>query len=219
MKLKFINNLIKQHLLPAFPGFGGPHAASLLIVPMNHIWRGFSFESSADPDWFYLYVNVLPLYMPITFKYVGLGHRLRHGRIERWHWNEARAPELIAELIQTLKVAEQDHLEKLRTPLEIGRAGPPLLVRRAPNDLEIAAFSLIYAGEFKEALPLLEELCDGVERRLSRARKPGEEKEEYQLRKEKVRDLLRADPEAARAQLLEWEQRSIKVLKLEKYTN
>ena len=239
---RFINNLIKKELLPEFPGFAGPYENSFFAVPMDHVWRGFCFQKSREVPMWYVSYNVLPLYMPIEFFHVGLGNRLRFDNryfdewfknnievldptierpppatttVEVWVWDETKAPEVISVLVNTLKSAKADRLDKLRSPLEVGTNGPKLFGTVGWNALEIFAYSLIYVGQFKEALGMLEDLCH----RHESMRNAGEEKGRHQINRETMRDLLNANPSAAKIQLLEWEQRSIRILKLEKYTN
>src|SRR5882672_1280574 len=241
MNPSFINNLIKKELLREFPGFVG-QPTDFFSVPMNHLWRGFCFQKSTGAPMWYVAYNVLPLYMPIDFFHIGLGNRLRFDNrhfaewfknnievhdpsIERpppvtntvgvWVWDETKAQEVINVLVSTLKAAKADYLDKLRTPLEIGTNGPKLFGMESWDYVEIFAYSLIYVEQFKEALGMLEDLCQRIESR----RSPGAEKEESQITKEKIRDLLKTNPSAAKDQLLEWEQRSIMRLKLEKYAN
>ncbi len=73
----FINKLIRRFLLPEYPGFA-TSGRDMFVVPMQHIWRGFSFQKCTEYPMWYVWYNVLPLYMPIDFDHVGLGHLEAH---------------------------------------------------------------------------------------------------------------------------------------------
>jgi len=199
----------------------------------------------------YVWYNVLPLYMPIDFSHIGLGGRVRfHNKyftewfeknraiydppgtqrpppatnsVDVWAWDdmwdESKQQEAIDDLVAVVKTAKAQYLDKLASPLEIGTNGPKLLGTGAVtlvgswNALQIFAFSLVYAGRYGDALPILEQLIALMEEK----HVPGEEKSGDQSNCEKIRNLLKADHEMARRQLLEWEKRSIGVLGLEKY--
>src|SRR2546425_4218967 len=184
MNPRFISNLIKKELLPAFPGFAGPHEGRFLTVPMNHLWRGFTFQKSSGVPMWYVSYNVLPLYKPIEFFHFGLGDRLRfHNRyfaewfkrnlepfsqgiegpkpatdtVEVWVWNEENAQEVTSVLINTLKSAKATFLDKLTTPSEVATNGPKLFGMDSWDSIEMFAYSMIYAERFAEAAPLLKD--------------------------------------------------------------
>jgi hypothetical protein len=193
----------------------------------------------------YVWYNVLPLYMPIEFDHIGLGGRLSFDNkyytewfrknieiydppgtqrpppvtnfVELWvwddTWDESRQQEAIDDLVAALNTAKTQYFDRLATPLEIGTKGPKLFGTQSWSSLEIFAFSLAYAGRYADALPILEHLIALMEQK----RAPGEERSQHQCNCEKIRDLLKTDQEMARRQLLEWEQRSISVLRLEKH--
>ena len=245
IKPGFINKLIKQRLLAKFPGFAASGQGDLFVSPVNHIWRGFSFQKSSGSPMWYVWYNVLPLYMPIEFSHIGLGGRVRFDRkyfaewfrkniqiydppgtqrpppatnsVEVWvwdhTWDESTEQEAIDDLVAALRTAKAQYLDKLASPLEIGTNGPKLFGTEGWNSLQIFAFSLAYAGRCAEALPILENLIALMEQK----RAPGEERSQHQCSCEKIRDLLKTDHEVARRQLLEWEKRSISVLRLEKH--
>jgi hypothetical protein len=239
MNPRFIQNLIKKHLLPAFPGFAGPHEGGFLAVPMNHLWRGFSFQKSSEVPMWYVSYNVLPLYMPIEFFHFGLGNRLRfHNRyfaewyrknlepfggsmdkpkpvtdtVGRWVWDEEKAQEVVGVLIDTLKSARTDFLDKLATPSEIATNGPKLFGMESWEYTEIFALSLIHAERFAEASPLLEDLLRKLEGH-------NYECNAWISRTEAMLKHLETNPLQAKAQLEAWERQTIKNLKLERFPN
>jgi hypothetical protein len=237
---RFLRKLIKPEVLPLFPGFVERNA-ELFVVPMNHIWRAFSFQKSTSfPHW-YVWYNVLPLYMPIQFSHVGLGGRLgfhnRHfmawynreiqpfdpgtvpspapvtNTVELWVWDELGNPvELIEALVSRLKAAKADILDKFETPLDVPTNGPAMFGLNAWNHIEIYAYSFIYAEQFSQAVPLLNDL-------LAKYRSVAEHGAEHITRTEMLLSFLLIDPARAKAQLQECENQSIKNLKLEKYPN
>jgi hypothetical protein len=181
---------------------------------MNHLWRGFLFSGSRVAQCFYFYVNIMPLYIPTDVHYVGIGSRLFEDATTTWEWDETRAQEIIDRLVNRMESKERELLDKLQTPADIARTGPQLCGMHDPNRVRIYALSLVYAGEFGHALPMLEELCI----RMTEMR-GAHEKGPIQVQCETILELLKRDPALAKAQLLEWEQQTIKNLRLERYVN
>jgi hypothetical protein len=235
---RFLRKLLKREVVPLFPGFVQRNA-DLFAVPLNHLWRAFSFQKSAGwPQW-YVWYNVLPLYMPIQFWHVGLGDRLRFHRrhfeawyhryfepfggtasspapvtdtVEVWVWDEqGNSSELIEALVSTLKAASTNILDKFQTPLDVAANGPAMFGLNSSHYIEIYAYSFIYAEQFSGAVPLLNDL-------LARYRS-GTDCTEKIARTEMLLGFLATNPAKAKAQLEEWEKQSIKLLKLEKYPN
>lgn len=217
MKTRDFNKVLKQYLLPEFPGYVNSNRGDLVAVPMNHLWRGFVFAPSADPEIFYFSVNVEPLYDGAAdVLFVGIGHRLRDERNQSWEWNESKAPEIMARLLLAMKVAEKETLDRIRSPLDYAKAALAIYQEtKSSNHLRQAAFSFVYAGEFAAGIPLTEQYCQHMES----WRAPDEAKRWHQILGETILGLLKTDPRQGQAQLFDWERQTIQNLKLEKFPN
>lgn len=216
MRAKQFNQIIKTYLLPEFPGYVTSNRGDIIAVPMNHLWRGFVFAPCSVPELCFLSYNVMPLYFPADVLYTGIGNRLLEGNSDSWEWNEANAEQIAKRMLVAMKRVESEILDKFKSPLDFGTVGPQLYGWEGWNHLEKFAYSLIYADRFEEAVPMLVELIGRLERQ--RPELNGV-KSQMQIRCETILNLKKADPARAKAQLLEWEQQTIKELKLEKYPN
>jgi hypothetical protein len=233
-----IKKIIKEKVLPEFPGFVGPFGgAAFFAMPMNHLWRGFSFQKSSGVPMWYVWYNVLPLYMPLDGMQIGLGGRVSFDnkqftewfarniddKLERpvpatnfvdcWVLEENQMDEAVTLLISALKTAKSKYIDPFQTPLDVAKNGPEVFGAESWNRIELYAYSFIYAEEFGPALSMLDSLLRRIHEKLGFV----EQKSFLQIRVERVLELLRHEPSAAKQQLVEWEQNSIRLLKLEKY--
>jgi hypothetical protein len=209
MRARDAIRIIKREILPSFPGFTMTHAAEMMIVPMNHLFRRFSFSpsSSITNTAFKLHADIMPLYFPIDFTYLGFGRLLRNNSYEDWDFSE---PDVFPRVIGVMKGEGMDVLNTANGPLELATHGPRL--SSSPGAMEKLAYSFAFADHFEEARAILEEIAPIYEGA-----------KEYKMaawnRLSHFRNLLQTDPQRAKAQLLEWEQFTIKHLKLEKFPN
>jgi len=215
MNQRDFNRIVKDHLLPELPGYVTSKRGDLFAVPMNHLWRGFVFESSASRELCYFNVNIMPLYKPTDFLYAGIGRRLRSRRMQAWEWGEASEEATVKELIGAMKSAKQELLDKFQTPSDIAELGPQTLNVETWHALDLLGLAQVYAGRYEEATRTLENLHNRME--LQRAALKEEEKSEMHLRCETILNLLKTEPSRAKALLLEWEQQTIKNLKLDRF--
>jgi len=84
-----------KQLLPDLPGF---RVQKHMVVkyPLGDVVRGLHFERSSDKRFFYVWVFMLPLFVPTKYLNFTFGERLlRPGPGDRWN---ADAPNLIAAL-------------------------------------------------------------------------------------------------------------------------
>jgi hypothetical protein len=211
MRARDAIRIIKREILPSFPGFTMTHAAEMMIVPMNHLFRRFSFSpASITNTAFELNADIMPLYFPIDFTYLMFGRLLRNNSYQHWDFQE---PDVFPRVIAVMKGEGMDVLNTASGPLELALYGPRL--SRSVAAKERIAYSFAYAERFDESLRLIEEVASRYE-----ASEPKYDTTiEHLKRVHFFRDLLKTDPQRAKAQLLEWEQFTIKHLKLEKFPN
>jgi hypothetical protein len=218
MNLSQFNRIIKNHFLQHFNGFVTTGRADLLKVPMNHLWRGFLFApSSYSKTSFYVGVNAMPLYYPTDFFYLGIGDRLRNGITEVWEWDEANPGGVVDRLLKAMKSDGIALLERIRTPSDFATMSPTMGSIDDPNTYERAVYSWIYAEQFERAMATMDDLCRRL-RALARPDNTDWDVEQRQ-RNEELREILRRDPQAAKARLQQFEQQTIQNFKLEKFPN
>ncbi len=96
MQSKQVNRWIKQQLLPAFPGFVTSGHGDLFCVPMNHLFRGFTFSgSSYSPTSFRINTLIQPLYVPADCITLQFSRRLRNAGSDTWEWDAANEPNVL----------------------------------------------------------------------------------------------------------------------------
>jgi len=201
---------IKNALLPHLPGFVADRK-KLFITPVDDFLLGVHFQSSFyDSNSFYLWVFVLPLFVPHDSFGVTHGKRLRNrSPSEVWRDDDANA---IMDLLDTIQSEAMPFLDRLSSLEGFVNYHIERDIRRAnSHELEAFAYTLIKSGDYSYALESVGEL----KRRLEGSTVPWvvEQRGRAQLMEEK----LLQNPEAALAQLEEWKKWTIGKLKLEKF--
>ncbi len=116
--------MARKRLLPSLPGFGVSRTI-LFRQPLNPVLRGFAFEDSGfDGTVVYVWVFVLPLYVPSKHLTFTLGHRLenRKGLFERsGRWVLADPPDdtEINSMVKAMQTKGIPYLDRLDTPQDI----------------------------------------------------------------------------------------------------
>jgi len=203
---------IKNALLPHLPGFVADRKR-IFKSPVDDFCRGLAFESSQDANRFYLWVFVLPLFVPHDGFGMTHGKRLRRRNGgEGWRDDDRN---VITDLLDTIQSAAMPFLNNVSTferavnyLKEAVDSGRP---RVNSHQLEALAYILIKSGDYSSALELLAELKE----RLAGDTVPWvvEQRGRAQL----MEDKLLQNPETALAQLDEWKKWTIGKLRLEKY--
>lgn len=221
MDTRTLRRLIKRHLVPVFPELTlNSKESDLFFDPMNHIYRYFSFAGSAYST-ATIRVNAafMPLYVPADFYHVTLGKRLQNGHTDVWEWSEAEETKVFESIRDAMRTQGMERLGKVQSPLDLARMAPLLNSPDSEAVKQAVDYSLIYTGQFEEAQVGMEEYMKPIEIR-DRRNPPTEpwDLERQRLERE-LSGLLKQNPEEARQLLLQWEQQTIKNLKLEKYPN
>jgi hypothetical protein len=162
MKHNQIKKLAEKYLLPEMPDFV-VHKNDLQMIPLEHLSRGFSFQSSLfSKGRFTISAFVQPLYVPKEYKILTYGGRLGtlNNGPEKW-WNLENHPEevIFSEVRNLIHNEGLPFLEKLNSPSEFARYYLPKA--KSPNiwQMEAVGFSLVFANKFNQAKAILEENC------------------------------------------------------------
>lgn len=197
---------IARKLVPEMPGFVA-RGWTIYHTPVDHLMRGFCCDDSGfNPTLFTVWVFALPLYVPTDGIGLSFGRRLTGDNgAEKW-WDVSEA-DTESNLLRSIKSEGFAFLDKLCNPRDL-----VAYIKRSPacNTLRyLEALSLSYAvlDEYTNAIECIEEL---------NARLNPEVGWQFELKErgEKLADLLRTDPEAAKRQLWEWEMDSKKTLEI-----
>lgn len=206
MKIKEKISLAKQ-LLPIMPEFAikGP---MMIMQPMEHILRGVYFENSAYDKSIYLWVFVMPLFVPNQHIYFNFGYRISRPNNELW---QPDSDHFLNDLKQVLT-------EQLPFLYNVKSLDDFIKTVRAQNNLqdlnaqEAIAYSLVLNGNTVEAVSALSTLIP-----LFDTESPWQVT--MQERACTLKTTLEESPSDAIKLLHGWEAETIKNLNLEKLTN
>jgi hypothetical protein len=217
MNKRILSKFIKNHFLPAFPGFTLNKAESdMFIVPMNHLYRAFVFAgSSYSTTSFRVNAAIMPLYVPAEFYHVTFGERMKHGNNDTWEWSETEEQAVSERLKDAMVTQGMPRLGKIQSPLDFARTISSVKPQKTVNRTQAIAYSLIYAGVYDEGLQHLRELCKELESFNGSAPWDIEKRD----RNKELCNTLEQNPQQAKELLVEWEKQSIKNLKLDGYPN
>lgn len=150
MRSKLAERLARAQLLPRL----GPQfvAKGTIVHHTNLEWllRAFTFENTGHPGGqdFYFWVFVQPLYRPISYVTLSIGHRLGHG-----HWQLVDGG-LPAELVEAAASEGLRFLTRIEQPVDLASHLQEETLQEAPrntNMREDAAYSLLLAGDARGA--------------------------------------------------------------------
>jgi hypothetical protein len=184
-----LHRLIKQHLLPHFPGFKATGTGEMIAVPLNHVWRTFSLAS----------------------KSFAKDSQLRGGHM--WQWDESNAAKIMEDVIAVMTTEGMDLIKQTDGPLALATNGPRTFSTVPWSFIEAYAYSFIYAEKYPEAVPLIDDLCA----RIQSVPDLSETSRQWLERSQRIQALLRTAPHEARSLLEQWEKQTISNLKLDKY--
>jgi hypothetical protein len=196
---------LSRDLLPHIPSYR--HKGHMLFAtPLNHVLRAFYFESSAfDRSTFYLWAFFLPLYVPTTHVSFNFGTRLRkESGCEGWDLSDAQLGEA---LLASIRSNGLPFLDNVRLPRDVPTAIQRLHAGAGPHGLEAIAYSLVIADKITQAEEALERLSKTLD-----ATVPWQA--EMMGRASRLARKLCMHPQDALQQLAEWEEETLKNLKL-----
>lgn len=175
----------------------------LYATPVDHVLRAFWFDRSGfDKDTFYVYVFVLPLYVPATHVHFNFGDRLRRGIGEAWSVADPEVRDVLLDCIQ------RDGLPFLKTISRPSHLAAFLQDRGAESDpysTEAVAYSKAMEGDYSEAQSVLDSLVARLDANVLW-------QAEMQARAVQLRDKLERHPQQALDLLSGWEKQTVKNL-------
>lgn len=207
MNARLAQRLARRYLLPQLSGFA-VRGALTYAKPLGDVARGFYLESSRDPQSFYLWVFVQPLYIPIDGVSFTFGERLGHG----WSLSAETEDAVMREVVALVRQEGLPFLAGLRNPADL--ASRAAAITQAPDDPNVAeaiAYSLLLAGQWHEAAAALARL-DRIVRAIDQRRHPWVA--QLGARGGQVRDALTHEPTAALALLAVWRAQTVAALRL-----
>lgn len=204
MKNKDFAALAKR-LLPILPEFAvkGPMAAKL---PLESVLRGIYFEgSSFDTNSFYVWVFLLPLFVPASNVSFNLGMRLRTpGGGDRWSTD---MPNLIADLSAVVEREALPFLSGINAPKDLAEAAGKFQAVNDPYVQQAIAYAWARDGDIKRAVDQLDKLKNLLDIKVPWQRVMSDRAEELKAK-------LLDEPAKAKVQLETWEAETIKCLGL-----
>jgi hypothetical protein len=200
---------IHRALLPTLPGFAA-HKSLLLMAPMNGMLRAIHCDPSAfSKDDFHVEAFVMPLCVPTDYLVLTLGHPIRHPK-GGWGWTR-KMPDLVSDLSEAIQTQVLPFLQSIRTAEDFARMATEFWAN--PHTARDVAFALANAGDIRRAIAVLDEALPGLESLDKDIAWHLELCEDAKM----MRDLLASNPVVARRQLVEWEDYTIRALRLEQF--
>jgi hypothetical protein len=206
MKRPRLTKLINQYIKAEFPGYR--QSRNLFIKdPVEYVLRGYSFGSGFyGTDVLYVSYFYQPLYVPLEFAHVSFGDRVAEVDVTA----ESEAS-VMMEVLDAMKRAEH-YVDRYPDPASLAhnkwRFGDG--TERAQ---EVTAYSLVLAGDYREAETSLEKLRAELLRDIPKF-PLASWLPDMEARVGKLLDALRQDPEQAVALLNEWTEYTKRNLKL-----
>jgi hypothetical protein len=190
-----------------------PKGSIVALRPVGSILRGFCFEGSSDPDSFYLWAFVLPLYVPDQVLNFAFGDRITStGRGNRWHREEE--PGLAIKVARAMLEHGLPIVVSANSVTEMALGADAKTARLAGRQdirsIEVAAYSWARAGEVERAGERFDLLLSRIEAAPKWSWLPT-----VANRAIAFQSKLH-DPEETQRQLDEWEKNSATKLRLEK---
>lgn len=203
MKTVQLKALFKT-LRPYLPGFELVGTA-IVERPMVEVLKGFAIDqSSHDKKHFYVWVFILPLYVPRTTISFNLGKRLGDGAGTRWDLEDTSMPAKLARVMQAEKHAFLDAAHDLES---IGDLISKVSQGGNINDLEALAYTHILCDKPSCAEAIFQQIKDTADASVA-----------WQLqvieRTAAVQQYSRRDYQASKQLLHEWSLQSCRKLGL-----
>ena len=174
------------------------------MQPLGHVLRAVCFAGSADALCFYLELFFMPLFVPHEYVHFTLGDRL-----QKYNW-KSTLPDLIPRLRTELVTVAHPYLSKLAFLDNVADTLKDRAQRGNPHTHEAYAYTCIMTDRISEASQALATLLAMLD-----------EKSEWQHeigdRARLIASKLSESVDTAKAQLLEWEEVTVRNLKLTEF--
>lgn len=178
----------------------------LYAQPLGHVLRGFYFEDSGfDPAAFYVWTFFLPLYLPTTHISFTFGQRLAGDNGERWTIEDPKGEDKVLSAINTAGLpylSGTENIHQLALVLERRYAGS-----RDPYVWEALALSFAMNDDNSAAVRTLDHLLTITDPDIAWQKA-------MRTRAEVLKRDLCSNPIEAKRTLSEWEQTTVKNLRL-----
>jgi len=155
---------LESQLLTYLPGFS-IRGELLVLPPVSPVLRGIAFDgSSFDKSSFTVTAFLLPLCVPTDHLYFNFGTRIRHSRGgDRWNTTNS---DLVAELGGALKLQATPFLSRVTSLLDFVETARTFS-QANPNTRKAIAYSLARSGRITEAVEVLDQLLEQLDRAIS----------------------------------------------------
>lgn len=211
MNARECQKIIKNVLLPCLPNFrpSSMGGGSLVMWPVEHLWRGFAFEYSRTSRACYFSANVIPLCIK-TDRYLMrvIGHRLAGGKLFDF------SPDAYEASAVSLRKAVLEEgvpfLNEYSSPEDIIKKYLPF---GDSERQETLAYIHTFVGNYEIAIPQIENVI-GVYERPEIAMHRSKEDMERLAQHRTLLHLLRSEPEKALQLVLELKAETIANYKL-----
>lgn len=206
MKSKDFNKLAKD-ILPRLDGYR-VKGAMIFSMPVGHILRGVSFESSShDAGAFYMWTFFQPLCVPVEYLVFNLGFRLADD-LGQNRWSVER-PDLINAVGDSIIRHAVPYLKKVETAKGAADVADNLCSQNKSIQ-ESAAYSAILAGDGARAGSQLMKLIEGLDVGIAW-------QHDILIRVKKINELLDINIERAQECLGGWEMYTARSLNIVEY--
>ena len=196
-----------KRLLPDFPGFAA-HRSLFLTTPMRGMLRAVHCDPSAfSKDDFHVAAFVMPLCVPSEHISLLFGERLRHPGNGSWGWSK-KSPGLLTDLSHAIRSRALPFLEAIQSADDFATMSATYWAN--PHAPKETAFVLARAGQHERAVSIIDDLIPRLDVRSSWQQTILEDTTN-------LRHLLLNDPNEAQRKLGEWENYTIRKLRLEAF--
>jgi hypothetical protein len=205
---------LSKILLPELPEFATNKKSEIFICPINHVLRGFTFESSAySREDFYFWWFFMPINKPIEYITLSYGKRLEPSRGHAgWRTDLTDLPNKLLAAMDSIAVPFLRSIESIDETIEAIYARCSTKEVADINVLDDVACLHILAGQFDEAKVVLDKIID---------HEYGSDCRQWVLdivkRMKDLRTKLLQDPQLSINQVKEWQDYTLRALNLEKW--
>jgi len=180
----------------------------LVVLPTEHILRGFLIEATIEKDRIYLWRVVTPLHRPMRSVFLDYSTRIPEGGPDVYVHRDAYKES--ANAIRALISDHMGYLQRIRGPQDFLRHVERMIRNRSINFRFDLALTYYRVGEVQQCKDILRELDGEVDQLDATFRMPVDE-----VIKQVARQI-EANPAGLAALLDEWEDTNIETLGLQR---
>lgn len=187
---------------------------TLVLLPTEHILRGFMFERTPYKETFYLWRLVLPLYRFDSQKILNYSKRIPNGAYV--HLSKEAPDESAAEVTRVIS-EDIPKLDVIRNPRDFLDHVAWMIGNPSPGFLLDLAVTYFLIGRYHEAELALGEIPSEAEKQIVRYRREDRGFEYFDTMRRIAAQLaqnIRSNPAAAAQTISEWERKNIAAFEL-----